>query len=292
MLWKEVDTMKCALLSMALAASMLGMLVGCNPKEIYLEITSSQLQEAYKGHLIPISIRCEVEYIEPFVAAKRRILEATDSSMNISSNDAEIVTLAEKIVESSGGQLSALLNDTCRFQCSANIVESNLVVRIIIHKLATLGTEEALATKSRADQSLIEVSLLDYYSRCKGRQVSLRTARDAMDRIQNAANECKRMHHTFTMPYVDLHALLVLGPEFYWSKIYSFVGDNFSQFEVVGDSLQSGTHTNVIWRIGKDMRVCVTNSIQKSAGTWERVFVDMPSKLKELESVDSGKFPK
>ena len=99
MLWKEVDTMKCALLSVALAASMLGMLVGCNPMEIYLEITSSQLQEAYMGHLIPISIRCEVEYIEPFVAAKRRILEATDSSMNISSNDAEIVTLADKIVD-------------------------------------------------------------------------------------------------------------------------------------------------------------------------------------------------
>ena len=276
MLWKEVDTMKCALLSVALAASMLGMLVGCNPMEIYLEITSSQLQEAYMGHLIPISIRCEVEYIEPFVAAKRRILEATDSSMNISSNDAEIVTLAEKIVESSGGQLSALLNDTCRFQCSANIVESNLVVRIIIHELATLGTEEALATK-RADQSLIEVSLLDYSPRCKGRQVSLRTARDAMNRIQNAVNECERMHHTFTMPYVDLHALL--GPEFYRSKIYSFVGDNSSQFEIVGDSLQSGIQTNASWRIGKDDRVCVTNSIQKSSGTWERVFVNMPSKL-------------
>lgn len=277
MLWKEVDTMKCALLGVTLAASMLGMLVGCNPKEIYLEITSSQLQEAYMGHLIPISIRCEVEYIEPFVAAKRRILEATDSSMNISSNDAEIVTLAEKIVESSGGQLSALLNDTCRFQCSANIVESNLVVRIIIHELATLGTEEALATKSRADQSLIEVSLLDYSPRCKGRQVSLRTARDAMNRIQNAVNECERMHHTFTMPYVDLHALL--GPEFYRSKIYSFVGDNFSQFEIVGDSLQSGIQTNASWGIGKDDRVCVTNSIQKSSGTWERVFVNMPSKL-------------
>ena len=102
------------------------------------------------------------------------------------------------------------------------------------------------------------------------------TARDAMNRIQNAVNECERMHHTFTMTYVDLHALL--GPEFYRSKIYSFVGDSFSQFEIVGDSLQSGIQTHASWRIGKDDRVCVTNSIQKSSGTWERVFVNMPSK--------------